>query len=91
MLPYELLHSGIGRWPPTPNADAGVHESRWLQQNRAQVADADVPWMAILGDQIVVRGATFSEVLEHLRTWNIRDALVACVRPQQEPRPRRIA
>jgi hypothetical protein len=89
--PYLIEIKTAGRWAPLPNPSAGFRESDWLRRNRAQIADSQQPWVAIKGQQIVTRGTTFEEVFNHLKAWNIRDALVACVLPQQGRRPRRIA
>lgn len=91
-----IVHNTIkppntGRWVPRPNPSAGLRESAWLEKNRDRIADASAPWTAILGERIVARAATLDEVVRQLKASNWRDALVACVRPQGKPRPRRIA
>ena len=78
-------------WAPRPNPQAGIREAAWLCQNESRVANEEQPWVAVLGNGIVARGSSFEAVYEQLKRQNIRDALVARVRPRNERRPYRIA
>jgi hypothetical protein len=91
MASYEIVSATPGHWPSFPNRTAGQRESNWLRAHRDDVADADRPWIAILGQNVLVRDSTFDQVYAYLREHNIRDALVACVRPREGPRAYRIA
>lgn len=88
---YVLQPDRTGRWARQPKPEAGVRESVWLSQNRTRIADAAAPWVAILGERIVTRAESLDEVVRELKASNVRDALVAFVRPQDQPRPHRIA
>jgi hypothetical protein len=84
---YELLVRlpQIGRWVPRPNPNAGLRESAWLREHRDELARREGgTWVAILGEDVIERGASMLEVYTALKDDGIEDALVVFIRPFEE-------
>jgi hypothetical protein len=89
---YDVATPTHGRWPIALNPRAGVVESRWLNEHRAEIADPIQPWVAIRGEQVIARATTAAELFSALNSrQDAQDALVVSVRPKTAIRVNRIA
>ncbi len=68
-----------GPWQVTPNAQAGVEELAWLEENENTLGTFAGRWIAILGQQIVASGDSFDEAYDEACRLNLSDTLIVPV------------
>ncbi len=60
----------------------GVRELRWFERHPEAMQPYENQWVAVKGNQVVKHGASFEEVHDAVTVDNIRNALIAFVRPE---------